>query len=357
MKTIDYPKVTRLNSGKVYVSFKIQGKRVRVSNGKKFGLDIHPNKYDSNQSIEVANLLAAKIYEKLIIGEDLIRKAENKVLSNTEALYKALKSKLEENQSKHHKTALSYSFRSLSRNIKGETITGEAISKTLFHFTNPTSYNTMRRYLLVLFSEAEKYGLPSGLLNNFKKRKGKANLNKPFEDIPAILNELKTFNYNLYLCCLMTYGCLLRPHREVRELTWGGFTADLSYIKLSGSRNKSGRNRIVPVPSYIKKLLNKGDNNLNIFTGTTKAPNPDYFKCIWGRFKKVSKLLEQDQTLYSFRHSGAIEIYKRTGSLSKLQKAMGHSSINVSLTYLRGLEIAELKEEDMPMVELVLNLN
>ena len=28
---------------------------------------------------------------------------------------------------------------------------------------------------------------------------------------------------------------------------------------------------------------------------------------------------------------------------------MGHSSINVSLTYLRGLEIAELKEEDMPI--------
>jgi len=29
---------------------------------------------------------------------------------------------------------------------------------------------------------------------------------------------------------------------------------------------------------------------------------------------------------------------------------MRHSSINVSLTYLRGLEIAELKEEDMTMV-------
>ena len=43
---------------------------------------------------------------------------------------------------------------------------------------------------------------------------------------------------------------------------------------------------------------------------------------------------------------GAME----TGSLTKLQKAMGHSSINVSLTYLRGFEIAELKEEDMPLV-------
>ncbi len=29
---------------------------------------------------------------------------------------------------------------------------------------------------------------------------------------------------------------------------------------------------------------------------------------------------------------------------------MGHSSINIDLTYLRGLEIAELKEEDMPVV-------
>jgi len=36
---------------------------------------------------------------------------------------------------------------------------------------------------------------------------------------------------------------------------------------------------------------------------------------------------------------------------------MRHSSINVSLTYLRGLEIAELKEEeeeeeDMPLINL-----
>jgi len=29
---------------------------------------------------------------------------------------------------------------------------------------------------------------------------------------------------------------------------------------------------------------------------------------------------------------------------------MGNSSINISLTYLRGLEIPELNEEDMPMI-------
>ena len=29
---------------------------------------------------------------------------------------------------------------------------------------------------------------------------------------------------------------------------------------------------------------------------------------------------------------------------------MGHSKIMVSLTYLRGLDVAKLKEEDMPMI-------
>ena len=119
---------------------------------------------------------------------------------------------------------------------------------------------------------------------------------------------------------------------------------------MSGNRNKSGRNRIVPVPSYVRDILVKGERHHNIFSNRPQPLNQDYFKTLWTRFKRQSNTLEQGQTLYSFRHSGAIEIFKRTGSITKLQKAMGHSSINVSLTYLRGLEIAELKEEDMPMV-------
>ena len=128
------------------------------------------------------------------------------------------------------------------------------------------------------------------------------------------------------------------------------FKQDLSSINLSGSRNKSGRNRIVPVPYYIRDILVKGNDSDNIFTNSGKMFNEDYFKSLWSRYKKKSNLINTDQTLYSFRHTGAIEIYKRTGSLSKLQKAMGHSSLKVSLTYLRGLEVAELTVEDMPMV-------
>jgi len=36
--------------------------------------------------------------------------------------------------------------------------------------------------------------------------------------------------------------------------------------------------------------------------------------------------------------------------MEKLKADIGHSNIMVSLTYLRGLDIAVLKEEDMPMI-------
>ena len=44
-------------------------------------------------------------------------------------------------------------------------------------------------------------------------------------------------------------------------------------------------------------------------------------------------------------------------NLYQLQRAKGHSSLNVSLTYLRSLEVAELKEEDMPMIYLFFYLS
>ena len=82
---------------------------------------------------------------------------------------------------------------------------------------------------------------------------------------------------------------------------------------------------------------------------TTGKPNRVMAK-VRSNLENLIQGIESNVTIYSFRHTGAIEIFKRTGSITKLQKAMGHSSINVSLTYLRGLEIPELKEEDMPMI-------
>ena len=122
----------------------------------------------------------------------------------------------------------------------------------------------------------------------------------------------------------------------------------MSFFSLSGRRNKSGRNRILPLHPQIAVHLQKRGQTDDIFTGTERPYNSDYFKTLWGRYAKQSKLLQSHQTLYSVGDTGAIEIYTRTGSLTVLQHAMGHASLAVSLGYLRNLEVPMLTVNDMP---------
>lgn len=353
MNAINYPKVVSGKDEKVHLHIKVSDKRMRVSNGSKFSINLSPNSYPIKERINQANILAAQIYAKLLSGYDPYHiKVLNKIqgLSDLEVLEKVLKKKVEQGVSKHYQTQLKYSLSALAKNCSGGKVSRGAVQKTLTHFTNPTSYNTMRRGLVVLFNAANEMGWDKKPMEGFRNKRAKAKLNKPIDDVSLLFKEIRLYNEKLYLCCLLTYGCLLRPHREVRELKWKDFSKDLNYISLSGDRNKSGHNRIVPVPYYVKEVLKKNEDHLNIFSGTTEPYGAYYFKTLWKRFAKHSELLEENQTLYSFRHTGAIDVYKRTGSIEKIKAAMGHSNIIVSLTYLRGLNVAELKEEDMPMI-------
>ena len=351
---LNYPKVNTNPNQKVFISFFIENKRYRLYNGSRIGSDTNPNSFPLDQRKSIANLLAAEVYNYLLNGGLLESYRNNEIisgkLSDKDYLTRALETKLKGLYSNKYKMMLQGVHNAITIIMKGDDLTPNHVKLYLDRYTSGVSHNTIRRHLNVLVNEAIRQGMKKNPLLNIKSRKAIAILNKPFDNINEILTSIKEYNKQLYLCCLMTYGCLLRPHREIRELTWSDFSDDLKYIHLSGNRNKSGRNRIVPVPTYVRELLDKGDPHHNIFSGKPQPLNKDYFKTLWSRFKRQSRILEQDQTLYSFRHTGAIEIFKRTGSITKLQKAMGHSSINVSLTYLRGLEIAELKEEDMPMV-------
>ena len=348
--SVKYPKVKSDNKQRFYVVFYSNGKRYRLFNGSKINSNLYPNSYPLNKRYQIAQLLAAEVFKYISNGYNIQDPIKANGKSDKSHLKLALDNKLKGDYSDKYKSMLRFVYDGFVPYLTDVNITSNNVKSYLNQYALGVSYNTIKRHLNVLINEARNIGMNSNPMESIKVKKTKAKLHKPYKDINLILDEIKLFSDNLYLCCLMTYGCLLRPHREIRELKWSDFSDDLRYIHLSGNRNKSGKNRIVPVPIYIREILVKGQPQHNIFTGTTRPLNEDYFKTLWGRFKNVSKLLEQDQTLYSFRHTGAIEIFKRTGSITKLQKAMGHSSINVSLTYLRGLEIAELKEEDMPMV-------
>ena len=344
--SLSYPKVCKHKDGRYYVDFNLNSKRYRLFNGKRINSSLAPNTYPIKLRRSKAVLLADEVYRYLVSNNYSFTKP----LTTIELFDSLIEAKLKEPLSVSYIKTLTL----LSCCLREELICKGSISIRFLHsiplkYANNTSYNTARRHLNVLVNYLADNGFTIERMT-LKTRKQTETLHKPISDVKALLDEVYTFSKNLHLCCLLTYCCLLRPHQEIRRLKWSDFSDDLSTISLSGNKVKSKRKRIVRVPIYIRQLLVKGQPHHNIFTDTTRPLNEDYFKTLWGRFKRVSKLLEQDQTLYSFRHTGAIEIFKRTGSITKLQKAMGHSSINVSLTYLRGLEIAELKEEDMPMV-------
>ncbi len=333
-----------------FINVYIDKKRYRFWNGKSIDTDL--------ESRRNAELLKSAFELKLMSGwrpKRIKKTIEVNPLTVKEAIQRSIQNKIENNYSSRYikdaKRILmlwcKYETKNYLKNLSIEQLEHSHLRDFIIRPEwSPKTQLTIKSTLGALLAEYKP-----NLIRDIKLKKPTSSMHKAIVNVELVFKEIELFNDKLHLCCLMTYGCLLRPHREIRELTWADFSDDLSHIHLSGNRNKSGRNRIVPVPAYIRKLLVRGEPNHNIFSGNHKPYNEDYFKTLWSRFKKTSTLLDEGQTLYSFRHTGAIDIFERTGSITKLQKAMGHSSINVSLTYLRGLEVAELTEEDMPVIK------
>ena len=255
----NYPRVKVNAANRVYVIFYQNNKRYRLFNGAKINSEIYPNSYPISERLRIGKLLAAEIYQFLLSGLKLEQLKVSKLIkpnmTDRDYLTVALNNKLKENYTKKYKEMLQFIFNKLVKELKDSPIQPLHIERILDKYNSESSYNTYRLRLGSLINEARKIGMTSNPMQRIKSKRTNAQMHKPFDNINEILEDIKAYNKQLYLCCLMTYGCLLRPHREIRELTWSDFSDDLKYIHLSGNRNKSGRNRIVPVPSYVREFL------------------------------------------------------------------------------------------------------
>jgi integrase len=217
-----------------------------------------------------------------------------------------------------------------------------------------------RRTLAALFNRLVKDNIiPVNPVIRTTKMKQSAHANVPYSrtQLRVVMDQTKASNPNLYLCCLLTYGTFLRPHQEIRLLTRSAFNEDMSVITLGGNRNKSRRMRTVPVPDYARQRMlqeNLGSlaEDCNIFTRCITPFNMSYFSTAWTRLKTElveQRLITANHTLYSFRHTAAVNMYLKTKDPFKIQRALGHSSLTVTLTYLRSLGLmVDSSLEDLP---------
>ena len=351
---VTYPRVSTDNRGKLFLTFYRDGKRIRTYTGSIIDSPLNPNSHPSDTRESIAHALASEIYLYCLKGGVLKTKdrggqvCNGSITKDLEFLSHALRNKQRENHSEKYMKLLCYAYSLIEQCAVDGVVEGDKIRSLLGKYTSNTSYNTLLRHMRVLCNEAINLGMTNNPLQGITVKRGNAVLHKPIGDVVSLLSSIEKYNPNLHLCCLLAYGCLLRPHREIRELTWKEFDDNLNFISLGGERNKSGRNRVVPIPSYLKNYLVKGDSDLNIFTNTPTPPNPHYFSTLWSRYKKKHPEVGQYATLYSFRHTGALSVYNKTKSIHVLKDVMGHASLEVSMIYLRGLTIASLTEDVMP---------
>ena len=330
-RKLSYPVVYRKPNGEYYIHFTLNGKRIRLSNGKKISVPLYPNDYPKNQRKKKTDELASLVYDYLLSNDYSF--AESSKPFSLDHFDEVIKAKLTEPLSPKYILTLESLSKLLREQIKVNGDIGiEFTNKLLKSYKNHTSFNTIRRHLNVLLNHLKENGFNANP-TSLKPLKQTETLHKPITKLNEVLEDIRSYNHNLYLCALFTYCCLLRPHREIRLLKWKDFSDDLKYVSVDGSRVKSKRNRIVPIPEVIRSSLLVGQPDHFIFTNSPIEFNADYFKTLWSRYKKQSIVIDKEVTLYSFRHTGAIDLFKRTGSITKLQSARGHSSINVSLTY------------------------
>lgn len=347
-----------------YVCFYFKGKRIREYNGKSIGLIIQPN---SASSIKERNKLLKKLefeLKKALENDRYPLKNKNpepkediipNIITTHTLLKNALDKKLSSSLSKFYKRNLSSIYNHFTEFLSQDELDEEIIKLKVSRIdeflarynSSGTYYMNKRRDLGVLFASISKQiDQRLVLIKETERRRSKAKLHKVYEDdqIKPILNYLKRNHPNLHLCCLISYGCFLRPHQEVRNLRGYHFKNNFNEIHLSGDENKGGRVRVVFVPDYVKKeiepLIPLLKPNINLFTLTEEPFNEAYFNTAWTRiWKKMFKegLIHRNQTIYSFRHTAAINVYHKTKDVHILQQLLGHSDMIVTLKYLRGL--------------------
>lgn len=352
----------KLNDERVGVSFYYNTKRYRFFNSKAINENFNPNLCKDEEKQKQLELMLNSFSKSLEKGWRPLKEKKNKLVKPIDIRFidacvicynQKIKLDYSVYYKKDLKTANSKIIRFIETNNYCNLMLSEfdtLIARDLINYIS-NSKRVQLNYKRTFSALLSEMFIKFKMTNPFqfvKLVKTEEILHKPIKDIKSVFEELHVENTNLHLCCLLAYGCLLRPHREIRNLKWDDFNEDCTQISLAGNRNKGKKNRIVPIPQFVQKYLKKGNSRDNIFSNNEYPFNEDYFKTLWSRYKKKSKLLEPDNTLYSFRHTGAINVYEKTGSLNKLQQVMGHSSINVSLTYLRGLGIKQLSVDDMP---------
>jgi integrase len=120
---------------------------------------------------------------------------------------------------------------------------------------------------------------------------------------------------------LLAMACGARES-ELLNITPADLIDEEQAVQIIGMKNSNSR--VIPLPPELYarlKALSAAGKPFNITAGRVRQ--------LWGKYRPIAK------KFHSFRHTFAIELYKRCRDIRLVQVGLGHKSINSTMVYMQ----------------------
>jgi integrase len=212
-----------------------------------------------------------------------------------------------------------------------------------------TANNTMQ-HLLALFSKLqERTGIEKNPFKMKSLREPATSKNIAFtdEDRAKVEQYLLEHEPGVYLFTRLMYFAFIRPG-EILRLQFSHVHMRDSYITVHGLISKNGKTetaQIIPAlaQELQTRLISQKPDHYLFSTGIKPGKYPLSKQVPFRRHEKALKelgLLEKGYTLYSWKHTGAVNAYRAGVGIKELQSMLRHSSVQMTDIYLKSLACA-----------------
>ena len=346
--TYTSPKLVSEKRGRLYVFFRnlVTKEAFKFYSGKDFGMPTCRGLDSKEKEIYYRSLLSM-VNHQLSIGWTPEAEVKQKVVidfSFKEAAAELEKFIPKADYCDKHKYTMLWYLKSLKQAYLGSQLnditTASLTTFLMKRYTGSnTSYNTARRYCKGVFNLFQQLGyMDFNPVSDIKAKRAEATINAAFtpKELTALFEYLKVTDIILYRVAILMYTTFLRPHQEIRLLRAKFFNFEAKQLILPPRYTKNGKQTTIPLQSSILdefEFVQTLEADDQVFGNV----NPFYFSTKWGKKVRDIYPLKENQTLYSIRHTAAVETYKRTKDVALIQRLMHHSSMEVTIGYLRSL--------------------
>ena len=212
--------------------------------------------------------------------------------------------------------------------------------------SNRTRNNTLNWIKSILNSLVERGIIqesPANKISNLKETEPES-LAFTKEDTKKMKELLASEEPLLYKFCMIIYQCFIRPN-EIRNLKVENWKKNELKIFVPATIAKSKKNRYVKVPKKLTAILDELCENKKPTDFLFQAPkgkmfSRNYFSMSFKDFVRKHKFDER-YYLYCWKHTGVTEYCNRGYGIRFIQTQCGHSSLEDTAKYLKGLGISE----------------